>query len=125
MMLQMNLWSTIFLGAALLLTGEIWQFVEFANKFPFVIWNIFLFSVLSALGQLFIFLTVSEFGPLPCSIITTTRKFFTVLASVVFFGNALTGRQWFGASLVFTGLSLDSFWKGAPKPKAKPLDELK
>ena len=46
---------------------------------------------------------ISEFGPLPCSIITTTRKCFTVLASVIFFGNSLSGQQWIGAALVFTG----------------------
>ena len=48
---------------------------------------------------------VSEFGPLPCSIITTTRKFFTVLGSVILFGNSLLPHQWCGAVLVFTGVS--------------------
>lgn len=48
-------------------------------------------------------LQVSEFGPLPCSVVTTTRKFFTVLASVIIFGNVLLGRQWIGAILVFSG----------------------
>ena len=46
---------------------------------------------------------VTEFGPLPCSIITTTRKFFTVLGSVLFFGNTLGSRQWVGTALVFSG----------------------
>lgn len=59
---------------------------------------------------MFIFLTVSQFGPLPCSIITTTRKFFTVLASVLLFGNSLSSRQWFGTALVFIGLTLDSLY---------------
>ncbi|KAI1289703.1 Solute carrier family 35 member B1 [Halotydeus destructor] len=125
MMFNMNLWSSLMLGVALVATGEVYQFYDFVARFPFVIWNIFLFSVLSALGQLFIFLTVSEFGPLPCSIITTTRKFFTVLGSVLFFGNALTGRQWLGTALVFTGLSLDSFYKPKSKEKSKLEHELK
>lgn len=43
------------------------------------------FSLASALGQFFIFIMVTDFGPLPCSIVTTTRKFFTILASVIFF----------------------------------------
>jgi UDP-galactose transporter B1 len=68
------------------------------------------FSVASALGQFFIFLTVSDFGPLPCSIITTTRKFFTVLGSVILFGNTLLPRQWFATAIVFTGLFLDSIY---------------
>ena len=31
------------------------------------------------------------------------RKFFTVLASVVFFGNSLVTRQWIGTVFVFAG----------------------
>ena len=57
--------------------------------------------------QFFIFMCVSEFGPLPCSIITTTRKFFTVLGSVIMFGNTLLTHQWAGAVLVFAGIFLD------------------
>lgn len=53
---------------------------------------------------------VSEFGPLPCSIATTTRKFFTVLASVIVFGNDLLPRQWIGTVLVFSGLFLDGLY---------------
>jgi solute carrier family 35 member B1 len=61
---------------------------------------------------------VTEFGPLPCSIITTVRKFFTVLASVILFRNVISERQWFGALLVFTGLGLDSYIsKTSEKPK--------
>ena len=54
---------------------------------------------------------ISEFGPLPCSIITTTRKCFTVLASVIFFGNSLSGQQWIGAALVFTGIEIYIIFK--------------
>ena len=135
MMLNMNLWSTLYLTVAVFLTSEIWHFVEFVQRFPFILTNIFAFSILSALGQvsgkvdrllssqretvkrsphsadadhhlhpfppqMFIFLTVTEFGPLPCSIMTTTRKFFTVLASVILFGNVMSGRQWIGTVLV-------------------------
>ena len=39
--------------------------------------------------------------------VTTCRKFFTILASVVFFGHQLKALQWFGVGLVFTGLSLE------------------
>jgi len=108
MMLSMNKWSIAFLGVAILATGEVWDFLRFINRHPAVLWQLCSFSIASALGQFFIFLTVTEFGPLPCSIITTTRKFFTVLASVLFFGNVLIPRQWLGVTLVFTGLFFDS-----------------
>ncbi|XP_066260620.1 solute carrier family 35 member B1 homolog [Euwallacea similis] len=116
MMLQQNGWSSIFLIIIILLSGELFQFIEFAKIFPDVYLNIFFIGVASAVGQLFLFNMVSEFGPLPLSIVTTTRKFFTVLGSVIFFGNALTGRQWMGAVLVFLGLFLDAFY-GKKQPK--------
>lgn len=117
MMFWMNAWSTAILFVALNLTGELLQFVDFVQRFPFVISFIFQFSIMSAIGQLFIFLTISSFGPLVCSLITTTRKFFTVLCSVLLFGNSLTGQQWFGTALVFLGLSLDMFYGKQPPKK--------
>ncbi|NWH83451.1 S35B1 protein, partial [Aegithalos caudatus] len=58
--------------------------------------------------QSFIFMTVVYFGPLTCSILTTTRKFFTILASVVLFANPISPTQWVGTVLVFLGLGLDA-----------------
>lgn len=108
MMYYVNLWSSFYLLAATLATGELFTFNEFIRRHPSLINDIALFSSLSAIGQLFIFLTVAEFGPLPCSIVTTTRKFFTVLTSVFLFGNKLSATQWIGTTLVFFGLSLDA-----------------
>ncbi|XP_015426262.1 PREDICTED: solute carrier family 35 member B1, partial [Myotis davidii] len=116
MMLNINLWSTLLLGAAILFTGELWQFLSFAERYPAIIYNILLFGLTSALGQSFIFMTVVYFGPLTCSIITTTRKFFTILASVILFANPISSMQWVGTVLVFLGLGLDAkFGKGAKK----------
>ncbi|XP_004591134.4 solute carrier family 35 member B1 isoform X1 [Ochotona princeps] len=116
MMLNINLWSTLLLGAGILFTGELWDFLRFAERFPSVLYNILLFGLSSALGQSFIFMTVVYFGPLTCSIITTTRKFFTILASVILFANPISTMQWVGTVLVFLGLGLDAkFGKGAKK----------
>lgn len=117
MMMSMNKWSVAYLGVALAFTGEGLEFVSFVQRHPAVIWQLATFSVASALGQFFIFMCVSEFGPLPCSIITTTRKFFTVLGSVIIFGTVLMSRQWAGVALVFAGLFLDGAF-GKQKPKA-------
>jgi drug/metabolite transporter (DMT)-like permease len=43
--------------------------------------------------------------------VTTTRKFFTVLASVVIYDHTLSGQQWGGVVLVTAGLSLELFGK--------------
>lgn len=115
MMLAMNGWSTVILGVALLGSGELFQFFAFSAKYPILWVNLSLLALTGALGQLFIFMMVSSFGPLSCSVVTTTRKFFTVLCSVLLFGNYLSPRQWFGALLVFAGLFADMLWgKKAP-----------
>jgi UDP-galactose transporter B1 len=117
MMLAMNKWSIGYLLVALLITGEGVEFISFLQRHPSVLWELASFSVASALGQFFIFMTVSDFGPLPCSIITTTRKFFTVLASVIFFGNSLVLRQWVGTAFVFAGIFLDGLYGKQKKPE--------
>lgn len=110
MMLNMNIWSVISSGTVILISGELFEFIRFLQRYPSTIWHIGTFCVAGAFGQYFIFLTVSEFGPLPCSIITTTRKFFTVLGSILIFGNNLSSRQWLSTFIVFSGLFLDAMY---------------
>lgn len=120
MMVAMNAWSTVILLVGVVFTGEIFDFVAFASRYPHVLVQLAMLSVTGALGQLFIFIMVSGYGPLACSVVTTTRKFFTVLCSVLFFGNPLTSKQWFGACLVFVGLFADAaFGKKTPKKTEK------
>ncbi|XP_046816980.1 solute carrier family 35 member B1 isoform X2 [Vespa velutina] len=118
MMLNMNQWSAVFSGIVILISGELFEFIKFLQRYPSTIWHISTFSLAGAFGQYFIFLTVAEFGPLPCSIITTTRKFFTVLGSILIFGNSLLPRQWISTFIVFMGLFLDSMY-GKDKPSRK------
>lgn len=125
MMAAMNGWSTLFLAVLIILSGELFEFIPFAAKYPFVLWNLALLSITGALGQLFIFMMVASFGPLACSVVTTTRKFFTVLFSVIFFGNVLSSRQWIGTSLVFAGLFADAAFGKKPPPKKVEKDNEK
>lgn len=103
-------------------SGEGKEFVQFATRHPELWGHLAMLALCGCLGQLFIFLMVSGFGPLACSVVTTTRKFFTVLCSVILFGNSLMPRQWFGAILVFAGLFADMFYgKKVSAPNKKPL----
>lgn len=117
MMLSMNGWSSLFVGVAVVFSGEIFEFIAFASRYPYVLGQLALLAFTGSLGQLFIFIMVASFGPLPCSIVTTTRKFFTVLFSVIFLGNAISGKQWMGAVLVFAGLFADAAFGKTPSKK--------
>lgn len=107
MMLAMNGWSTVMLGFALLVSGEGLEFISFASRYPSMLTQLATLALAGAFGQVFIFMMVATFGPLACSVVTTTRKFFTVLFSVVVFGNELSERQWFGAIVVFGAIFAD------------------
>lgn len=114
MMLAMNGISAVILIVATFATGEAVGLVQFVARHTEVIGHIALLSLAGAVGQIFIFYMVSHFGPLPVSIVTTTRKFFTVMFSVIFFKNALQPHQWVGTALVFGGLFGDVFCNKKP-----------
>lgn len=111
MMLAINYWSSIMVLMAFIGTSEKYLAFNFILKYPVVLLHLGSLALTGALGQLFIFSMILNFGSLSNSIVTTTRKFFTVLFSVLIFGNSLSTIQWIGAFLVFTGLFADKFMK--------------
>lgn len=70
--------------------------------------------------QNFIFYAITGPGPLACATITTTRKFFTILLSVLLHpDNSLAPVQWASVGLVFTGLGGEIYdkWSKGQSPK--------
>jgi UDP-galactose transporter B1 len=74
-------------------------------------WDLLLFCVCGAIGQLFIFFTIRRYGSLVTTIVTTTRKFFNILLSVLWVGNPLLVQQWIAVGMVFTGLFTSTYVK--------------
>jgi UDP-galactose transporter B1 len=118
MMFNMNVYAILIVGVALVCTGQGTEALAFIERHPDVLPQMALFSLLSAFGQNFILVTLYRFGPLVLTTITTTRKFFTILCSVVWYGHVLSVMQWLGVSMVFSGLGLDALGKYLKK-KAK------
>ncbi|UMM21604.1 hypothetical protein L5515_003209 [Caenorhabditis briggsae] len=107
MMFYTNLYSSLYLSAGLLVTGELWSFFYFVQRHPYVFWDLCGLAIASCLGQWCIFKTIEEFSPLTCSIVTTTRKLFTIIISVLFMNHPLSGRQMLATSVVFSALTAD------------------
>jgi solute carrier family 35 (UDP-galactose transporter), member B1 len=108
-MLLFNAWAFVYLLAIAVALGELPAAFEFLGTYPSAWVDILLFSVCSALGQLFIHRVVHSHDSLVVSMVTTTRKFFTILASVLLFGHTLSTVQWAGVFIVFCGLAADAF----------------
>ena len=62
-----------------------------------------------AIGQVFIFVTISKFGALTCSIIGLARKVTTLVASIYFYGHVLNAVQSAGL-LISVGAMVMNFW---------------
>lgn len=119
LMIGMTIWGAIILLIYTVATRDIFELYHFAHRHPIILFHLTLYATAGVIGQLFIFTMVSSFGSLPCSITTTVRKFFSVLFSIVFFGNPSTPLQWLGAILVFSGLLADSIL-GKKHSSSKP-----
>jgi solute carrier family 35 (UDP-galactose transporter), member B1 len=116
MMFQLNLWSLLWTGVGTVLSGELVPFLNFWQAVGNdIMLDLFTFGLSSALGQIFIFSVIESFGPLTLSIITTTRKFFTVLASVVYFQHPLNSQQWTAMFVVVGALLVDSYFGSLAK----------
>ena len=84
---------------------------------PQAAWDVALFCLCGAVGQLFIFATIRRFGSLANTLVCTTRKFFNILLSVLLNGNPLLPQQWAAVSLVFAGLLVSTISKARKKKK--------
>ncbi|KAK4074853.1 uncharacterized protein Triagg1_5002 [Trichoderma aggressivum f. europaeum] len=88
--------------------GELNAAVEFMTKYPAVWKDVLGFAACGALGQVFIFYTLSTFSSVLLVTVTVTRKMFTMILSVVAFGHRLTQMQWLGVTLVFGGIGVEA-----------------
>ncbi|KAM9969926.1 hypothetical protein ACTFIR_001764 [Dictyostelium discoideum] len=117
MMLNTNIWNLGLFSIMAFARGEVSQAIDFILEYPEVIKLILAFCITSAIGQQFIFLTTNKFGSLNCSTITTTRKFFSILVSIFYFGHSLDNLQWAAICMVFGGLILDLYISYSNKKK--------
>lgn len=126
-MLGMNLWGTIYNLIYMFgwPHGIGYEAIEFCKQHPEAAWDILLYCLCGAVGQNFIFLTISRFGSLANTTITTTRKFVSIVVSSVLSGNPLSAKQWGCVAMVFSGLSYQIYlkWRKLQKlqKKRKPM----
>ncbi|KAF9364708.1 UDP-galactose transporter [Mortierella sp. NVP85] len=118
MMCFMNMFMSGYMSFWLLLnpySSELANAIAFCQTHPAIIKDIVMFSLCGALGQLFIFYTLEQYGSLSLVTVTVTRKLFTILLSVVAYGHHLTIMQWVMVAVVFSGIGLEAYVKRAEK----------
>lgn len=102
MMLSVNSWAISITTFGLIITGDLPVVIEFLYANPVAFKYNVITAITSATGQLFIFYTIKEFGPIVFTIIMTTRQLFSITISCIIFGHVISGVSLVGAVLVFS-----------------------
>ncbi|KAI1502737.1 solute carrier family 35 member B1 [Biscogniauxia marginata] len=88
--------------------GELAEALAFMARYPEVWADVLGFAACGAVGQVFIFYTLSTFSSVLLVTVTVTRKMFTMILSVVAFGHRLSRMQVLGVGLVFGGIGVEA-----------------
>ena len=98
--------------------NEFTSAIAFIRAHPSVGKDVLGFAMCGAIGQIFIYYTLSHFSSLLLVTVTVTRKMLTMMLSVLWFGHRLSGMQWVGVGLVFGGVGAEG-WIQRREKKAK------
>lgn len=107
--------------------GEYQPGFAFLQENPAILQKVLMFAACSACSQACIFFVISSFDPLVCATVTTTRKVFSVLLSVLTKGHSLNNQGWTGISMACLGIlgELEEKFSASRKKKADAGKETK
>ena len=111
MMLGVNVSAICITTAGLILSGDLPIVLQFLRANPIAFHYNIITAITSASGQLCIFYTIKEFGPIVFTIIMTTRQMFSICLSAVVFGHVIPPAAAVGAVLVFGTLFFQIYKK--------------
>ena len=86
LMFNIQLGKTILAGIFLIIGNQTQAFIDMVNEMGLLLVAL---GLTGAMGQVFIFVTISQFGALTCSIIGLARKVATLCASIVIYNHSL------------------------------------
>lgn len=111
MMFGVNMFSCLFTASSLFVQSGFLDNVEFAIRHPAFLYDCVLLSVCAAVGQLFIFHTISTFGSATFTIIMTLRQAIAILLSCLIYQHHVSFMGVFGILVVFLAVFLNIYCK--------------
>jgi drug/metabolite transporter (DMT)-like permease len=104
---QINKWVVILCWCYSLATGQLYESYEFANKYPQFLKDLIITSILTSIGQMFVYRMIKQFKQHIVPFVITTRKIFTVVISIVFYNHPTTFMQVIAIIIVFLSASYE------------------
>ena len=106
MMAGVNLFSCLLTSVSLLQQGVFLTSLEFMSQYSRFLFDCITLSVCSAVGQLFIYHTISTFGPVVFTIMMTCRQVVSVVLSCILFHHSMAPVAIIGIFIIFTAITL-------------------
>jgi solute carrier family 35 (adenosine 3'-phospho 5'-phosphosulfate transporter), member B2 len=106
-----NVYSCLFTLVGLTSQNELEESLKFLREHSQITHHVALLSLTSAIGQIFIFVTIKKFGALVFSLIMTSRQVLSIVLSSIIFEHYLSVQSVFGISLIFFALFFQQFLK--------------
>jgi len=100
LMFATSAFSTVLSLITLVHDGNLWPAFAFIRQHSEIQLHIFVFSVCSTVGQLFIFYTIKNYGAVVFAIIMTTRVLISIALSVLLYDHKVTSTGFFGLAVV-------------------------
>lgn len=110
MMVGVNFFSSLFTLGSMVFRGTLLSNLAFLLNHSEFLFHAVVLSICSAVGQLFIFYTIKQFGPLVFTLIMTTRQALSIFISCVVYGHSMDLQAVVGVLLVFTSLFLRMYF---------------
>jgi UDP-galactose transporter B1 len=114
---SLSKWCVIFTLGYSIVFFQLAPFLYFCYDYPSVLKDIVLLAITGTFGQVFTFYMIFHFSPLVMSIVATTRKFFSVVVSILVYEHDINLVQWGAIALVFAGVALELMSEGNKKQK--------
>jgi adenosine 3'-phospho 5'-phosphosulfate transporter B2 len=126
MMAGVNLFSVLLTSVSLVQQGAFNQAADFASRHPLFMAHVLALSITSAVGQLFIFYTISEFGAVTFTIIMTVRQGLAILLSCIVYHHSVSSIGIAGIVLlfaaIFSRMYLSQKKRKPPQPRVNASD---
>lgn len=120
MMAGVNLFSVLLTTTSLVEQSAFTDAAAFAARHPLFIAHVLLLSTMSAVGQLFIFNTIAQFGPVTFTIIMTVRQGLAILLSCIVYHHTVTVVGILGVIVVFVAIFARIYFSQLQKQKKRP-----
>ncbi len=112
LMFNIQLGKAFISFVALVVTNNLGNFVATVHDGG---WMLVLLGLTGALGQVFVFVTISKFGALNSALIGLVRKILSLVLSFVLYGHTMNSFQTLGLTLSITAMIANFYDKGGGK----------